>query len=332
MKILLLTSNLLAGIGQVVARYKTLLESMSSNHTVTVTLKLFHDPLEKHNAYAYDVGFAFVLPLKPMLERADAHLAQCARVIRMTVCETVPCHPSYTVFATYKVMYTPSEFARDILRTRVPEVDWRVFPHWAPTPPPGPEAQKLSAAPYTFYTIGNVIDFRKNIKTLIRAFDACGFPDGSARVLLKATCKQPVQVHHPAVVVVNDMLTPAQLDAIHDMCDCYVNCSFSEGVGMGTVEAALHNKPVIMTDFGGGKEYVRTEYTVACPTTTAVGRDEFLFEKNARWGDPRFDDLVRHMKHVFDNRVSRCDHPFTRHKMLDVQHQAAALFEMNNEA
>eukprot|EP00959_Pyramimonas_sp_CCMP1952_P403320 8450907-Pyramimonas_sp.AAC.1 len=122
------------------------------------------------------------------------------------------------------------------------------------------------------------------------------------------------------------MLTPAQLDAIHAMCDCYVNCSFSEGVGMGTVEAALHNKPVIMTDFGGGKEYVRTEYTVACPTTTPVGRDEFLFEKNARWGDPRFDDLVRHMKHVFDNRVSRYDHPFTRQKMLDVQHQAASLF------
>ena len=33
--------------------------------------------------------------------------------------------------------------------------------------------------------------------------------------------------------------------------DCYVSFSSSEGVGMGAVEAAIRNKPVIITDYGG---------------------------------------------------------------------------------
>jgi glycosyltransferase involved in cell wall biosynthesis len=66
------------------------------------------------------------------------------------------------------------------------------------------------------------------------------------------------------------------MEHIHNGCDCYVNFSCSEGVGMGAVEAAMHNKPVIITEYGGASEYVNTPYTISC-TLKPIGFDDFLY-------------------------------------------------------
>ena len=50
------------------------------------------------------------------------------------------------------------------------------------------------------------------------------------------------------------------MEDIHAKSDCYVSFSSSEGIGLGAVEAALRNKPVIITDFGGAPEYIKTPY------------------------------------------------------------------------
>ena len=52
------------------------------------------------------------------------------------------------------------------------------------------------------------------------------------------------------------------MEDIHSKSDCYVSFSSSEGVGMGAVEAAVRNKPVIITDYGGATEYIETPYTI----------------------------------------------------------------------
>jgi hypothetical protein len=43
------------------------------------------------------------------------------------------------------------------------------------------------------------------------------------------------------------LLSDEEMENIHALGDCYVSFSSSEGVGMGAVEAALRNKPVIIT-------------------------------------------------------------------------------------
>ena len=91
------------------------------------------------------------------------------------------------------------------------------------------------------------------------------------------------------------------MESVHEAGDCYVNCSHSEGVGMGAVEAALRDKPVIITDYGGLKEYVKTPYVVKC-SLCPVGADDFLFTKDMLWGKPDMKELVTHMKHAFENR------------------------------
>ena len=101
------------------------------------------------------------------------------------------------------------------------------------------------------------------------------------------------------------------MDKLHSRCDCYVSFSKSEGVGMGPVEAALRDKPVIITNYGGSPEYMKTPYTIDCELQE-LENDDFLFKKGMVWGEPNFDQLLEFMKHAYDNRVRYMDHTYTK--------------------
>jgi glycosyltransferase involved in cell wall biosynthesis len=306
MKYLLLASNLLSGIGQVMIRYKDLF--IAQGHTVE--FRLYNENISDDT---FDVGFAFLLPFITMMDRADAHMHRCTRKVRMTVCETDPVHESYSIFSRYKDMLVPSEFSRQILQKQFPNIRFKLYYHWARvmTIP-----KSVSATCYTFYTIGNIVDFRKNISMLLRAMSI--FP--KARLVMKASCRQPVNLQQSNVIVLNQFMTEEQLDRLHHSCHCYINCSHSEGVGMGAVEAALRNKPVILSEHGGCIEYVKSKWIISCKPTT-VGRDEFLFKKDAIWGDPSFDDLVKHMRTCYENFIDFDNHEHTQIIMNSLIHK-----------
>ena len=101
------------------------------------------------------------------------------------------------------------------------------------------------------------------------------------------------------------------MDKLHHRADCYVGFSSSEGVGMGAVEAAIRDKPVIITNYGGAPEYIKTPYTIDCGLQE-LERDDFLFKKGMVWGKPNFDQLLEFMRHAFDNRVRHMDHEHTK--------------------
>jgi glycosyltransferase involved in cell wall biosynthesis len=101
------------------------------------------------------------------------------------------------------------------------------------------------------------------------------------------------------------------MDDIHHQSDCYVSFSHSEGVGMGAVEAALRDKPVIITDYGAPSEYIKTPYTIECGLQE-LEKDDFLFKKGMVWGKPNFDQLLEYMRHAYDNRVRHMDHEHTK--------------------
>lgn len=282
---------LLSGIGQVMSKYAQLFSSeyVSFNQTPTKP---------------YDRVFAFIIPQR---ETFDFIVKKFKPDLVMTVCETEPVHENYKlIFDTFPLVLTPSEFCKDIFMKQFPGSNIHVFPHWPGDVQQGVVGQK---EPYTFYTIGNVMDPRKNIKMLIEAFIRCGFGD-DVHLVIKATCVQDVKLNIKNVTVINGLLDT--LDHVHDSCDCYVNCSFSEGVGMGAVEAAIRNKPVIITDFGGLKEYVKTPFIIeASSETQEVGIYDFLFEPHMRWGKPSIDQLVTHMKHCYEHRLRTWDHRHT---------------------
>lgn len=287
--------QLLAGIGQVTKQYADLMDAEYC--------ELGRAPKKQR----YDRGFAFVLPIAQQLDVFDQYKQWAQKWIYMTVCETEPVNECYGLLKRYGEIWVPSEFARSRLEKQFPEITWRLLYHWsAPKIPRAP----IDTNPYVFYTIGNVMDPRKNIRGLIDAYLRCNFGN-SAHLVLKATCNQPVQWRVPGVTVIQGLLSDEELEKVHESAHCYVNCSHSEGVGMGAVEAALRSKPVVITDYGGLQEYVKTPWIVPCKVGP-IGFDDFLFKKEHNWGWPDLNMLQAHLKDCFEKKVTTWDHSWTR--------------------
>jgi Glycosyl transferases group 1 len=321
MTTLFIGPTLLAGIGQVTKHYAGLVHDAEY-------VEIGQQPKKQR----YSCGFAFVLPIEQQLTIIDQYATMCDSMMYMTVCETEPVNPAYGLLARYKTVWCPSEFARSTLERQFPQVQWKLLRHYASEKPHRCpiEADHGKQPPYTFYTIGNVADPRKNIQELINAFLSCGF-GGRARLVLKATCNQPMEIKAPGIVIINGLLSDEDLEKIHASCHCYVNCSHSEGVGMGAVEAALRSKPVIITDYGGLKEYVQTPWVVPC-TKGPIGFDDFLFTKDLEWGHPSQDHLVAALRDCFQKRVSFWDHTHTRALMTEVTQHLPRLLEADPDS
>jgi glycosyltransferase involved in cell wall biosynthesis len=217
----------------------------------------------------------------------------------MTVCETETVHEDYgKLFEHFDRVAVPSAFCQEVFSRQFPGTTFFVIHAHIPIDDR-----------YVFYHIGNVADPRKNVRAILEAFVRLNEP--RARLLIKATCHSPIQINLPNVRVINGLLSDEELDDIHRMGDCYVSFSHSEGVGMGAVEAALRDKPVIITDYGGAPEYIKTPYTIAC-TIQELEKDDFLFKKGMRWGNPDPNQLLEHMRDAFDKRLRHMDHSHTK--------------------
>ena len=217
----------------------------------------------------------------------------------MTICETETVHEDYgKLFKLFDRIAVPSEFCKKVFKRQFPETEFYIL-----------HAHVPDKRPYTFYHIGNVYDPRKNFNKILEAFIRLNKPD--ARLLIKATCKSPVQINIPNVTVINDLVSDEKMEEIHARGDCYVSFSSSEGVGMGAVEAALRNKPVIITDYGAPPEYIKTPYTIKCDVET-LKNDDFLFKKGMQWGKPCMEQLSEFMEDAYNKKLRYMDHPTTR--------------------
>ena len=293
----LLSPSPLSGMGQVVLKYAKLLGGEV----------IYFDVIEDVDFTDKEV-FAFVLPLDNWIDTLKKIKIVAKNVVCMTVCETETVHPDYgKLFNIFKTILVPSDFCKKVFARQFIKNNFIVVRHWEPLPPPCPD--RTNAKKYVFYHIGNIIDHRKQINHIIRAFEELNLPD--SQLVLKATCKVPVNVNVPNVLIMNGLLPEEHLHRIHDVCDCYVSFSHSEGVGMGAVEAALRDKPVIISEYGGAREYINTEYKIRCKMKT-VGVNDFLYSAYMLWGDPDYESLKKYMKDAYDKKLRNVDHKYTR--------------------
>jgi glycosyltransferase involved in cell wall biosynthesis len=248
-----------------------------------------------------DNGLIFMLPIREHIEYLKHAKRRIKNLACMTVCETETVHEDYgLIMNEFKRVAVPSEFCKRVLSRQFPDNEFYVIHAHIPQPP---------EKPYTFYHIGNIMDPRKKFREVLQAFVRLNEPN--TRLVIKATAKTDVHIQLPRVEVVNGLLDDEQMDRLHERCDCYVNFSHSEGVGMGAVEAALRDKPVIITEYGGASEYIKTPYTIECGLQE-LEKDDFLFKKGMVWGDPNFDQLLEYMRHAYDNRVRVMNHEHTK--------------------
>ena len=259
----------------------------------------------------------YALPIDMWLDIIPAMKKRFGKVVLMTICETETVHEDYgKLFDEFSEAVTPSKFCQRIFQRQFPQTRFHVVNAAARDP----QVSVLSYRPrdwsqnkYTFYHIGNIADQRKNINGIISSFTEL-FHDklDTVRLVLKATCGSEVKCGVKGVEVVNGLLPDEELEKIHEQGDCYVSCSFSEGIGMGAVEAALRAKPVIFAQYGGASEYISSKYMVPC-SRGEVPKDDFLFKAGMVWGNPDLYKLKEFMWKAYSTRDSRAGHPLTQY-------------------
>ena len=289
--------TLLSGIGQHTKKYMDLFPGSKY--------------IEIHNEIPEcERAFIFALPINKWLERIPEIKKKVKHLHCMTVCETETVHEDYgKLFEHFDRVAVPSEFCKRVFSRQFPNTEFYVV-----------RAHIQNKEPYVFYHIGNIIDQRKNFKDILEAFVRLNKPD--TKLLIKATCSKEMKINLPNVEVINGLVSDETMDKIHRLGDCYVSFSSSEGVGMGAVEAAIRNKPVIITDYGGAPEYVKTPYTIDCELQE-LQNDDFLFKKGMQWGKPNKEQLLEFMEDAYNKRVRYMDHSHT-HELVGergVSHQ-----------
>lgn len=290
-----LTQSPLSGIGQVIIKYISL----------SPEFKLVHNTDEIPGGSKV---FYFMLPIEHNINSLRTLISKDCDVNCMTVCETETVHPDYGIIVSIvKKLFVPSEFCKRVFEKQFGcqcVVLRHYVPHmWPPNPVEYPHSK-----PYVFYHIGNILDPRKNINMLLDAFNELKMDN--CKLFIKATCLSEIKSDRPNLFIMNGLVDETVMEQIHYNSHCYVSCSHSEGVGMGAVEAALHNKPVIISEYGGAVEYIKTPFLVGCDKSE-IGFDDFLFKSDMVWGKPRYKDLLTHMKSCYDTRLTYMDHTHT---------------------
>ena len=282
--------SLLSGIGQLTNKYR----------------QLFPDA--KYYVYNEDIpecdnAFLFALPMESVFDRIPIIKKKCKNVICMTICETETVHEDYgKLFEHFDKIAVASEFCKRVFSRQFPDTEFYVIHAYVP-----PE-------PYTFYHIGNILDPRKNFNEILKAFVTINIKYPDTKLLVKSTCKQDVKINLKNVEVINGLVSDAEINKIHGCGDCYVSASSSEGVGMGAVESALRDKPVITSSYGAPGEYIKTPYMIECGLQE-LERDDFLFKKGMVWGKPNFDQLLEFMEDAYKKRLKYMDHSHTKDLM-----------------
>jgi glycosyltransferase involved in cell wall biosynthesis len=244
-------------------------------------------------------GLLFTIPLKETMDHIPYIKSRVKNLACMTVCETTEVHQDYgLLFEHFDRIAVPSEFCHEVFSRQFPNKEFYIIHAHIPEP-----------EVYTFYHIGNILDDRKQFRHILEAFIRLNEPN--SRLLVKATCMKDVPLNIPRVEIVNGLVDEEKMERVHKIGDCYVSFSKSEGVGMGAVEAALRDKPVIITDFGGAPEYVKTPYLVPCELQE-LERDDFLFKKGMHWGKPDTNKLLEFMRDAFNKKLRYMDHTHTK--------------------
>ena len=109
----------------------------------------------------------------------------------------------------------------------------------------------------------------------------------------------------PFRIISDESLSDEEMFALHDMGDCFVSLSRTEGWGLGAFEAARLGKPVVMTGYGGQLEYLTQELAwlvnydmvpVYEPTWSSS------YKPGDRWSQPSVSHAASQLSDIYANQ------------------------------
>jgi glycosyltransferase involved in cell wall biosynthesis len=111
----------------------------------------------------------------------------------------------------------------------------------------------------------------------------------------------------PVALIADESLTDAEIMALHEIGGCFVSLARAEGWGLGAFEAARLGKPVVMTGYGGQRDFLHPELARLVDFTMVPVHEptwSTLYEPSDRWAAPSTDHAARHMREVFEHQQS----------------------------
>ncbi len=111
----------------------------------------------------------------------------------------------------------------------------------------------------------------------------------------------------PVAVIAEESLSDEEMLALHEMGDCFVSLTRTEGWGLGAFDAARQGKPVVITGYGGQLDYLDpalsalVDYTLVPvhePTWSASYKPSDL------WAEPSVEQAARQLRKIFDAPVA----------------------------
>jgi len=112
------------------------------------------------------------------------------------------------------------------------------------------------------------------------------------------------RVKTPKILIVDYFISNKDMDALHDLSDCFVLPHRGEGWGMPIARAMMHDNHIITTRYGGVTEYLDNSTAgIIEHRSIPVMNMEWcnLYEKDHKWAEPSAKSLKSNMRNLFDN-------------------------------
>jgi len=151
---------------------------------------------------------------------------------------------------------------------------------------------------FVFYAI-NSDSPRKNLEELIRSFKIMNIESSCLYIKTgKSNYKSEKNV-----IIDETLYSDSEIQYIHEKFDCFVNTSFSEGVGLGMLDASSKKSFVITNSYGGQIEYLPFGFYVNYCLTN-VEDDYYYFQGlSSKWARVNSEHLRDVMRFVYDTRL-----------------------------
>jgi glycosyltransferase involved in cell wall biosynthesis len=215
-------------------------------------------------------------------------------------------------------IWVPSRFTAAALRRIAGDRPVHVVPHpvaLGPVPRPAPPA----GGPFTVLTIfdaGSSLA-RKNPEGAVTAFRRAFGEAPEARLVVKASrldTLPPDQAGRlrglcaaPNIVLIEEVLDPAGLDALYGQADVLLSLHRSEGFGLTMAEAMRRGVPVVATGWSGNADFLTPEVGVPVPwrLVPAVDPQRTYDFPEMSWAEPDLDAAAAALRRLREDPAGR---------------------------
>lgn len=152
---------------------------------------------------------------------------------------------------------------------------------------------------------------RKNPYGAIEAFrNAFAAEDMSVRLVIKVNNATPDALRaireragaHQNILLLDQVYSRSEVNAIIANCDCYVSLHRSEGFGFGPAEAMALGKAVMATNWSGNIDYMRPDNCVGINyQLVTIEQDHGPYKKGQVWAEPDLTQAAQAMRQLAGN-------------------------------